>query len=141
MIQRVQTIWLALAAAAGFTMSSAPLFVATLTNQTKRTFLATESLLSFALIIAVACMALVAIFLYKNRTLQFKLTVTGILLSIGVIGLQVWAIDGFKKSTPILSGTYQWGGLLPVAMVIFLFLAARGIRKDQKLMNSLDRLR
>jgi len=141
MIQRIQTLWLALAAACGFLMAKAPLFTATLPDQTKRTFIATESLLVFALSIGVACMAVAAIFLFKNRPTQYKLAVVGVLLAAVVIGLEVWAIDGFKKANTILSGSYQWGGLLPIAMMIFLILAASGISKDEKLMKSLDRLR
>jgi len=141
MIQRIQTLWLALAAICGFLMVKAPLFSATLPDQTKRSFLASESLLGFALVIGVACMAVVAIFLFKNRTTQYKLALTGALLSAVVIGLQVWAVDAFKKDNTILSGTYQWGGLLPIAMMIFLFLASGGIRKDEKMVKSLDRLR
>jgi hypothetical protein len=141
MIQRIQTIWLALAAACGFMMARAPLFNATLADNTMREYLATESLLAFALIIGVAILSVIAIFLFKNRTTQFKLAVTGILLSAIIVGLQVWAVENFKKTIPLVKGTYQWGGLLPIAMFIFLWLAARAIRKDEKLVKSLDRLR
>ncbi len=141
MIQRIQSVWLALAAICGFAMAKVPLFSATLTDLSKRSILATESLLAFALIVGVAAMSVVAIFLFKNRPTQYKLAITGALLSITVIGLQVYYIEGFKKANPIQQGTYQWGGLLPIAMVILLFMAAGAIRKDEKLIKSLDRLR
>lgn len=141
MIQRIQTVWLALAAICGFAMARVPLFTATLPDQSNRNFLATESLLSFALVIGIACLSVVTIFLYKNRPTQYKLAITGALLSAAAIALQVYSVEGFKKSTPIVQGTYNWGGLLPIAMMVFLFMAARGIRKDEKLVKSLDRLR
>lgn len=141
MIQRIQTVWLALAAICGFAMARVPLFTATLADKTSRTFLATESLLTFALVIGIACLSLVLIFLYKNRPTQYKLAITGGLLSAAVIALQVYSVENFKKSINIVQGTYQWGGLLPIAMMIFLFMAARHIRKDEKLVKSLDRLR
>ena len=141
MIQRVQSIWFALAAICGFAMARVPLFSATLTDGTIRNYLASESLLSFALIIGIACLSTVAIFLYKNRPTQYKMAIIGILLSIVVIALQVYTVEAFKKTIPIQQGTYQWGGLLPIAMVVFLFLASRGVRKDEKLIKSLDRLR
>ena len=122
-------------------MANTPLFKATLTDQTERSILAAESLLAFALAVGIACLSAVAIFLYKNRKTQYKLALSGAFLSAVVIGLQVWYVEAFKKSTPIVQGTYQWGGLLPIAMMIFLFLAASGIRKDEKLIKSLDRLR
>lgn len=141
MIQRVQTIWLAAAAICGFAMANTPLFTATLTDQTKRSILAAESLLAFALAVGIAILSTVAIFLYKNRKTQYKMAIIGALLSAVVIGLQVWYIEDFKKENAIVQGTYQWGGLLPIAMMIFLFLASAGIRKDEKLIKSLDRLR
>ncbi|ULQ56572.1 DUF4293 domain-containing protein [Flavihumibacter rivuli] len=141
MIQRIQTVWLALAAICGFTMAKVPLFHATLSDGSSRNFLATENLLAFALIVGIACMSIIAIFLYKNRPTQYKLAISGALLSIVVIGLQVYYIEAFKKSTPITQGTYQWGGLLPIAMMILLFMASGSIRKDEKLVKSLDRLR
>ncbi len=141
MIQRIQTLWLALAAICGFAMAKVPLFSATLTDGTTRSYLASESLLSFALIIGIACLSTVAIFLFKNRPTQYKMALSGMLLSMVVIGLQVLSVEDFKKTVTIQQGTYQWGGLLPIAMVVFLFLASRGIRKDEKLIKSLDRLR
>lgn len=141
MIQRIQSVWLALAAVCGFAMARVPLFSATLSDNTVRHYLATESLLSFALAIGIAVLSVVAIFLYKNRPTQFKLAVTGAVLAGLVIALQVYTVEGFKQTITMVQGTYQWGGLLPIAMMIFLFLAARGIRKDEKLIKSLDRLR
>jgi hypothetical protein len=122
-------------------MSRVPLFNATLADNSSRIYYATENLVVFALSIAVAVMSAVAIFLYKKRTTQFKLAVFGIVLSIAVVALEVYYINAFKQSTPMVKGTYNAGGLLPIAMVIFLWLAAGGIRKDEKLVKSLDRLR
>ena len=141
MIQRVQTIWLLLAAVCGFALTQVPLFTGRLPNQIVRSVLATESLLLFALIIGAACLALACIFLFKNRPLQFKLSVTGVILSIIITGLEVWYIEGFKRVNTLVKGTYYWGGLLPIAMVIFFILATRGIYKDEKVIKSLNRLR
>lgn len=141
MIQRIQTLWFFLAAAAGFAMTKVPLFSTTLANNTYRELLATESLLLFAVVMALALMALACVFLFKNRSLQFKLAVLGVIGSIAVVALEVYKIEEFKTSNAITSGTYEWGGLLPLLMVIFFFLAAKGVYKDEKLVKSLDRLR
>ena len=141
MIQRIQTLWLLLAAACGFAMTKVPMFAANLSNNLLRELIATESLLLFALVIGLSCLALVCIFLFKKRPLQFRLAVTGIILSLGTIALEVYTINDFKASNAMISGTYQWGALFPILMAFFFFLAARGIRKDQKLVKSLDRLR
>ncbi|MEO6917258.1 MAG: DUF4293 domain-containing protein [Chitinophagaceae bacterium] len=141
MIQRIQTIWLILAAACGFMLTQLPLFVGRLSNQIIKRLLATESLLLFAVSIGTALLAAACIFLFRNRNLQFKLTVTGVLLSIGLIALEVWQVEAFKTSNTLLKGSYYWGALLPMLMVVFFVLASRGIYKDERLVKSLNRLR
>ncbi|RYY09628.1 MAG: DUF4293 family protein, partial [Alphaproteobacteria bacterium] len=91
-------------------------------------------------IILIGALAIICIFLYKNRKLQFRLSVIGIFLSIAFLGLEYMVVEQFKVDNAIQSGSYQLGALLPVAMAIFFFLAARGIYKDEKLVKSLDRL-
>lgn len=92
-------------------------------------------------IIAIGILAIICIFLYKNRTLQFRLSLLGMFLSIGFIFLEYFRVEGFKKDNLIQAGSYQLGALLPIVMVIFFFMAARGIYRDQKLIKSMDRLR
>ena len=141
MIQRIQTLWFLLAATCGFAMTKIPLFSATFADNTLRQLIATESFLLFAVMIGLMCLALVCIFLFKNRTLQLTLAIIGMILSMCSIVLVVYKIEEFKKANAILSGTYQWGGLFPIAMTIFFFMAARGVYKDERLVKSLDRLR
>lgn len=141
MIQRVQTIWLIFAAAAGFMTTQIPLYVGTLAGEVERNFTATESLPLFALAIVGALLAVVAIFLFKNRGSQMKFTMLGMLTSIALIALEVWKIGEFKDTNFDLKGTYYWGALFPIAMAFFFLLAAINIRKDNKLVKSLDRLR
>jgi len=141
MIQRIQSVWFLLAAVCGFSMSQVPLFIASLPNNVTKNLLATESLLLFALSIATSCLAAFCIFLFRNRSLQFKLGVVGVLLSIAIVALVVWRIEAFKTANALVKGTYYWGGLLPIAMIIFFFLATRGVYKDERLVKSVDRLR
>jgi hypothetical protein len=141
MIQRIQSVWLLLAALSGFLMTQLPLFIGKSANDVVKKVIATESLLLFALSIGIACLALACIFLYKKRSLQLRLTVIGIIASIGMIGLEVWYIENFKAANPLVRSSYYWGGLLPIAMTVFFVLAAKGIYKDEKLVKSLDRLR
>src|SRR5689334_7889466 len=127
MIQRIQSVWFLLAAVCGFSMSQVPLFIATFPNNVIKNVLATESLLLFALSIAAACLAAFCIFLFKNRSLQFKLGVIGVIISLLLVALVVWQIEQFKSANTLVKGTYYWGGLLPIAMSIFFFMAARGV--------------
>jgi hypothetical protein len=141
MIQRVQTIWLLLAAVAGFLTTQVALFAGMLAGEVPKKYYATENLLLFAVSIIAALLAVIAIFLYKNRSSQMKFTGLGIFVSIALIALEVWKIGEFQQSVGILKGTYYWGALLPIAMAVFFVLAAINIRRDNKLVKSLDRLR
>lgn len=141
MIQRVQTIWLLLAAIAGFAVTQVPLYEGTLAGQAVRKYFATESFLLFAVAIIAALCALVAVFLFKNRSAQIKLTIFGILVSVAFIALEIWQAENFQKTAGVLRLSYLWGSLLPIAMIFFFILAAINIRKDTKLVKSLERLR
>jgi len=141
MIQRIQSVWLLLAALFAFLFTQVPLYVASLADNVVRRFIPTESLLLFAVSIAICLLAATCIFLYKNRPLQFKLSLIGLLASIGLIALEVWKVEQMKAADTLLKGSYSWGSLLPIAMCLFFILAAKNIRKDEKLIKSLDRLR
>ena len=141
MIQSVQSLWLLLAALCGVALTAVPLFIGTLANNMVKQVMAPESLLLFALSICLAGLAVGCIFLFKKRPLQFKLSVLGVILSVVLIGLEVLHIEKFKTANALVKGSYYWGGLFPIAMTIFYFLASRGIYKDERLVKSLDRLR
>ena len=79
--------------------------------------------------------ALVAVFMYKQRKLQLRITIAGIIVSILTLVLY------FMQTRKFASGTFSLTALLAVAVPIFFILAARGIYKDEKLVRSLDRLR
>src|SRR5689334_8189900 len=102
MIQRIQSVWFLFASLCGFAMSQVPLFIASLANNVIRNVLATESLLLFAVSIATACLAAFCIFLFRNRSLQFKLAIIGVLLSVGIIALVVWYVEQYKASNTLV---------------------------------------
>jgi len=142
MIQRIQTLWLIIVTITAFATSRLILYVGTLPNGTLLPFPLASNLLLAIVIIALGILALICLFLYKNRKLQFKLSVVGVILSIGFLFLEYYIIENyFKPDHSILTGSYQLGALLPVLMIVFFFLAARGIYKDEKLVKSMDRLR
>lgn len=145
MIQRKQTLFLLMTALAGAGTWFSNLWRAHLVNDSYQYFNGQSSYVYFVLMTAAALIALVAIFLFKNRRLQLRLSLLDLLLSLGIIALQYQQI---RQQTASLvqqhlyeSSTYLPAAFLPVLMVIFLILAARGIYKDEKLVRSLDRLR
>jgi peptidoglycan/LPS O-acetylase OafA/YrhL len=142
MIQRIQSIWLLLAGIAGLMTYRLPLWSGSLADKTTRIFTGAESLLLFALIILTCILAFVTIFLYKNRKSQKNFALLGMLLSIAIIALEYFKVEDYKKGLlNIATGSWQFGALMPVLMVIFFFLAYQGIRNDEKMIKSLDRLR
>ena len=141
MIQRKQTLWLLIAAIAAFFLTRLPLYKGVMPGDVVKYFTATENLLLFATTAIAGLLGFAAIFLFKNRKLQLKLAVFGLLASIGLIALEVWQIDAFKANDITMTGTYYWGALLPIAMTMFFFLAISGIKKDEKLIKSLERFR
>lgn len=141
MIQRVQSIWLAITALAAFATYSLTLYIGQLPDGTFRNFLMADNFLMVICIILIGILAIICLFLYKNRKLQFKLSVFGLIASLGFLFLEYLKVEEFKTANRFVSGSYQIGALLPLVMVIFFFLAARGIYKDEKLVKSVDRLR
>jgi FtsH-binding integral membrane protein len=141
MVQRIQSIWLLLAAILAFVFTQVPIFISTIAGNVAKRFFPTESLLLFALSVAIGLLAVACIFLYKNRPLQLKLSIIGILACVILIALEVWQISRFEADNSILKGSYYWGSLIPIGAMVCFILAASAIRKDEKLVKSLDRLR
>jgi hypothetical protein len=81
--------------------------------------------------------ALINIFNFKARKKQLWITIGLIFLSLLNIFLY-WQASGPPH---FVEGNYNIGALLSLAIPVFLFFAARGIRKDEKLVKSTDRLR
>lgn len=87
------------------------------------------------LTVALICIAVITIFLYKNRKLQLRIVLVGILLSLVVLYLYI------RETGRFIHGAYSLTAIFSLLIPVFFILAARGISKDQKLVKSLDRLR
>jgi len=91
-------------------------------------------------IIIIPLISLIAIFFYKNRKIQLRFTLIVIASVIGFIFLSGFysmkIIAGFGAE---LVPGFKMG--IPVLMLVFAFLAYRGIKKDDQLVKSYDRLR
>ena len=87
-----------------------------------------------------ALTALITIFIYKKRVLQVKLIRLGSALALLFIAYAVYL--GFDFSTQLNA---QWRpsivAALPVISIILNCLAIKGIKADEALVRSLDRLR
>ena len=93
-----------------------------------------------AIMILIIIVSVTAIFLFKKRRIQIKLAGAVMLLAIFSIGLMLYGIF-------LVTREYQVGIVpvyrmfIPVLILIFGILAYAGIRKDENLVKSLDRLR
>jgi hypothetical protein len=77
------------------------------------------------------------IFNFKARKKQLWITIGLLLLSL----LNIFLFWYASQPPHFTEGNYSLGAVLPVAIPIFLILAARGIMKDEKLVKSAGRLR
>ena len=93
------------------------------------------------LVVVIAVMSLINIFLFRNRKLQIRLSVYGIILSFGIIGLLYYYRVVLFREIDVDSYWLKLPLILPLAAIIFTYLAFRGIRKDEILIRSIDKLR
>ncbi len=89
---------------------------------------------------AVGVLALIAIFLFKNRNLQARAANLAMLIDCALIGLLFFSADSMS-STLQAKVHYLYGAYIPVIIAILLFAAVRFIKKDDELVRSADRLR
>lgn len=90
----------------------------------------------------IICMiSLVNIFFFRKRGLQLRLCVLNILLLLGLMGLSFFYYKYTKNQFTINIDNFKLGAVFPIIAIILTFLAFRGIRADEDLIRSYDRLR
>jgi hypothetical protein len=135
LLQRIQTLFLAIAVLLNIGFFFTPLFERVLEDPSGWFRSAIFTAVGLAAIISA-----ISIFMYKNRTSQLRwvrnamifeiiaaATATGVFFTLGRIGSH-------------LTGEATGLGLLLLAL-LFQLLAASGIRKDERLVRSMDRIR
>jgi len=135
MIQRIQSIWLLLAAVLGFTSLKTAFFIGSIANEPATELTGMSSIYLMIATIVTATIATVSIFFYKNRATQLKMVLAAITLSILALVLYYMEVAKYR-----VGGLALWS-LVPIIVPVFLILAAIGIYKDDKLVKSTDRLR
>lgn len=158
MIQRIQTVYLALAFIAMALLFAFPLaqffaengaFVFSVTGLKNMvpgepdSFNSAIFLPIIVIATGIALLTLFTIFQYKNRSLQIKLTNIGVLSAIvlimGIFFLYIPMIE--KKISIVPDYSKSFGIYLPLVALVFLVMANRAIKRDDKLVRSADRLR
>lgn len=139
MIQRIQSLWLLLASVSGLLTLQFPFFTGMKLNAKQlnefSSLTASSHFLLLILSVATAVAAVITIFLYRDRKTQFRLCLATLLISL--INIVIFYLLTKRYS----QGNFALSALLSLAVPVFLFLAARGIRKDEKLVKEADRFR
>lgn len=144
MIQRKQTLWLLFSVLFLTLCFFLPFGVQqTASGETK---LSAQSNVWLGILAgASAFFSLLLVFLFRNRTLQMRLTLANMLLSAGtgvyMFYLTTLTADGNRRVLGLLGNQLYIGLLLPLFSLLFLFLALQGIQADERLVKSTDRLR
>lgn len=152
MIQRIQTIFLLLTAIFMSGAAFCPLFEIVDGGKLSLTFHSfgigtmfnaeypTWGILTFAVLGII--LSIVNIFLYKKRQLQIKLALlTALLIVVYYVTTMIYLNTYLAKIDSAYTLNIQFGIILPVIALIFDFLAISKIKKDEKLVRSLDRIR
>ncbi len=154
MIQRIQTLYLFLAAVAIGMVFAFPLAELLVNNQNLFIFryrglyeiIENKEILSvpsypLAILFAISLfITIITIFLFKNRNWQMRLSIINILLLLASPGVIYFYIAvAFKNFDADVK--YSLFALMPIISAILTYMAYRGIRKDELLVMSMDRIR
>lgn len=94
-----------------------------------------------SLAIASITIAIIEITKFNNRLLQMKLGALNAMLMAATMGLSVYFATDLITSGASNGGIYGLGLFLPAAAMICNIIANRFIRKDERLVRSVDRIR
>ena len=131
MIQRIQSIYL-LIAVISMTLIS---FKVPIYYMNETLFMAQDDTKIFVLTIVGALLALLALFMFKNRKFQMKLIRLTVLIQM-IIGIRMFML--FIKFEVVLNNSFLF---IMVFTLITLIMAYRGVKKDDDLVRSIDRIR
>ena len=135
MIQRVQTIFLALASILNLSVYFTPIYEKAMSDPQLWIGIGLASSLLIAILLN-----LISVFLYNNRTSQLTWVKRAALFQVIGFGFCVGVLFSLGGI-----GTYLWDEALGTGFVflglIFQILALRFIKKDEELVRSMDRIR
>lgn len=148
MIQRVQTLWMLLAAIAVFLTIKFSFYSGTLilentanaatslaTDGSYHVLRATDNFIILILTSALGTGIIINIFLFKHRSIQMRIIIIAILLECLIVYLYI------RETNKYSQGNFNIWAALHIFIVLFLIFAAKGIYKDSKLIKESNRLR
>lgn len=156
MLQRVQTIWLFFATVSLFSLflfpcvqvlgnlqgSAKSIKVSGIYENINGQIVQTQGFTLLTIVtVIVALLPFVAIFMYQNRKRQIVTCYVALIL---ILAHSFWLVQMVKKAIDPLvleMDNYGLGLILPSLSILLIILAIKGIRRDEKLIRSADRLR
>jgi membrane-associated HD superfamily phosphohydrolase len=139
MIQRIQTVWLFLAALFAALTFKLPFYSGNVVNkenvQQYEKLVASSNFLVLLFTAGLVVGTIIMIFMYKNRKQQMWLIAGA--AGLAIINIVIY----FTELKKFVSGNMSLTAVFALAIPVFLLLAINGIWKDEKLVKSLDRLR
>lgn len=145
MIQRIQSVFFLLAAGSFGGLFGLPIATSTAPATPfldDRVFNIMDHPALIGIASAGAVLALMAIFLFRNRTLQVRLGFIVVAIALLLIGISYMLYTNTAAAQAADVGlAIQAGLFLPAGAVVFAYLATFFVRKDEKTVRSMDRLR
>jgi len=146
MIQRIQSIFLLLASGCAFSLFAFP-FAKSQTMDASTIFAdglynLQDNIGLLVLFCLAGLLTFVGIFLFRNRKTQ--LLVNRVAITANIIGLALAVVLFMNDSQNMAKNVNPDDGIgayLPFVFLVFAFLANHFINKDEKLVQSMDRLR
>lgn len=136
MIQRIQTIYLVIAA---IIMGALFMWFPSVLGKEGSVIVDRNEPLIFGLIFVSIALAIISILSFKKRQLQFVLNRLNIISNFVLLGVFVYRLLTLSGETIVSEKGI--GVLFPIISIVFLVLANKAIKKDEDLVKSVDRLR
>lgn len=152
MIQRIQTLYFALSVVALIVMMFFPValfadaqrevwfYLHHIVIKTAQQTTSVPIYVLMPVIVVVMLIALVSIFLFKHRKLQLRMAIYNMIMLVFLNIFCLYNIIMLAEKNH-LDYRIKLSALLPLISLIFTFLAWWNVRKDEKLVQSVDRLR
>ena len=147
MIQRKQSLWLLIAALLNVCVLLFGLYDYHILENGKdmlKHLRVADHYPSLIITVVMVMLPLVTIFLFNNRKRQMSMTAYAMVAEAAFVTALLVRVGSLAKLVPPPldgSGNYGIGAILPIIAFVFLVMALVGIRKDEKLVKSVDRLR
>ncbi|MCW5519295.1 DUF4293 domain-containing protein [Aureitalea sp. L0-47] len=136
MIQRIQTVYLVVSA---LIIAALYLWFPLVQDDAGTTIISRDEPLVLSLLGVSVLLAVISIFNFKKRKLQFVLNRLNIISNFVLLGVFVYR--SLTLSGETLISEKGIGVLFPIISIVFLVLANKAIKRDEDLVKSVDRLR